>query len=273
MPLYCALQYHYSLDFSEFIAHPFAGLRRNDSSYRGHSVSPIAASLTVFACVFGGVLVGMWLRSTLPKYHLDAESRDTVKVGIGLIATMTALVLGLVTAAAKSSFDSGSAAVKQAAMNILAVDRALARYGPETGEIREGMKDLLAARIDAIWSHGLSEPSNTDPRPMKTGFASVEEVAEAIRALKPRDDLQRAAQSRASDLTEAVLQARWLAALGVVQSSVPLPFLCVLVFWLTVTFTSLPHETAQFSLSFSFAPFRLVAPYFWYWSWMGHSTV
>jgi hypothetical protein len=107
-------------------------------------------------------------------------NRETVKVGIGLIATMTALVLGLVTAAAKSSFDSGSAAVKQAAMNILAVDPALARYGPDTGEIREGMKDLLAARIDAIWSHGLTEPSNTDQRPMKTVFASVEEMAEAI---------------------------------------------------------------------------------------------
>ena len=199
-------------------------------------MSPIVASLSVFVCVFGGVLVGMWLRSTLPKDHLDAESRDTVKVGIGLIATMTALVLGLVTAAAKSSFDSGSAAVKQAAMNILAVDRALARYGPETGEIREGMKDLLAARIDAIWSHGLSEPIKTDQRSMKTGFASVEEVAEAIRAFKPRDDSQRAAQSRASDLIETVVQARWLAALG--ESSVPLPFLSVLVFWLTITFTS-----------------------------------
>jgi hypothetical protein len=65
-------------------------------------------------------------------------------------------------------------------MNILAVDPALARYGPDTGEIREGMKDLLAARIDAIWSHGLTEPSNTDQRPMKTVFASVEEMAEAI---------------------------------------------------------------------------------------------
>ena len=172
MPLYCALQYHYSLDFSEFIAHPFAGLRSNDSSYRGHSVSPLVASLTVFACVFGGVLVGMWLRSTLPKDHLDAESRDTVKVGIGLIATMTALVLGLVTAAAKSSFDSGSAAVKQAAMNILAVDRALARYGPETGEIREGMKDLLAARIDAIWSHG-SIPYQSTPTSPLGSFATT----------------------------------------------------------------------------------------------------
>lgn len=201
-------------------------------------MNPITTSLTVFGCVFGGVILGMWLRSALPKDHLDADSRDTVKVGIGLIATMTALVLGLVTAAAKSSFDSGSAAVKQAAMNILAVDRALARYGPETGEIREGMKDLVAARIDAIWSHGLSEPSNTDQRFMKTGFTSVEDVAEAIRTLKPRDDTQRAAQSHASDLSETVLQARWLASLGVVQSSVPLPFLSVLVFWLTITFTS-----------------------------------
>ena len=179
----------------------------------------------------------MWLRSILPKDHLDAESKDTVKVGIGLIATMTALVLGLVTAAAKSSFDSGSVAVKQAAMNILAVDRVLARYGSETAEIRKGLKDLLAARIDAIWSHGLSEPSRMNQRPSKAGFTSAEEVAEAIRALKPRDDLQRAAQSRASDLIETVLQARWLAALGV-QSSVPLPFLSVLVFWLTITFTS-----------------------------------
>jgi hypothetical protein len=201
-------------------------------------VRPIATSLMVFACVFGGVLVGMWLRSTLPKDHLDAESKDTVKVGIGLIATMTALVLGLVTAAAKSAFDSGNAAVKQATISILAVDRALARYGPETHDLRQGMKDLLAARIDAIWSRGLSEPSNTEPGLMKTGFASVEEVAEAIRTLKPRDDSQRAAQSRASDQIETVLQARWLAALGVVQSSVPLPFLSVLVFWLTITFTS-----------------------------------
>jgi hypothetical protein len=180
----------------------------------------------------------MWLRSILPKHHLDADSKDTVKVGIGLIATMTALVLGLVTAASKSSFDAGSAAVKQAALNILAVDRVLARYGPETGEIRQGLKDLVAARIDAIWSHGQSvELGRRDQQPTKTGFASAEDVAEAIRALKPRDDSQRALQSRASDQIETVVQARWLASIGS-QSSVPLPFLSVLVFWLTITFTS-----------------------------------
>ena len=59
----------------------------------------------VFICTFGGALLGLWLRTMLREHHLGGESRDTVKVGIGLVATMTALVLGLVTASAKSSFD------------------------------------------------------------------------------------------------------------------------------------------------------------------------
>ena len=68
----------------------------------------------------------------LPGHHLDAESKDAVKVGIGLIATMTALVLGLVTASAKSSYDAVDSAVKKTAVDVLAFDRVLARYGSET---------------------------------------------------------------------------------------------------------------------------------------------
>ena len=123
--------------------------------------------LVVFICVFGGVVLGMWLRTILPKHHLDSDSKDTVKVGIGLIATMTALVLGLVTASAKSAFDGVNAAVKQTAINILALDRVLARYGPETGEIRKGLQQLLASRIDTVWPQGSSERAKDDP--MKLG--------------------------------------------------------------------------------------------------------
>ena len=73
--------------------------------------------ITVFTCTFAGALLGMWLRVALPEHWFDAESRDTVKVGVGLIATMTALVLGLVTASAKNSFDAVDTTVKQAATN------------------------------------------------------------------------------------------------------------------------------------------------------------
>jgi len=61
-------------------------------------MKPTIVGMIVFVCTCGGALVGNWLRTTLPEHHLNDESRDTVKLGIGLIATMTALVLGLVTA-------------------------------------------------------------------------------------------------------------------------------------------------------------------------------
>jgi Protein of unknown function (DUF4239) len=190
----------------------------------------------VFTCTFGGALLGMWLRTALPAHHLDAESRDTVKVGVGLIATMTALVLGLVTASAKSSFDAVNTEVKQTASEILALDRALARYGSETGEIRTGLQHVIGARIDMIWPQGSSKSPDLDP--MRSGAGvGAEELADAIRGLKPSDDAQRALQSRASDLAEALLQATWLVLAGT-ETSVPVAFLVVLLFWLTLTFAS-----------------------------------
>jgi hypothetical protein len=117
-------------------------------------MDPVVVSIIAFACTFGGVLIGMGLRANLPKGHLDSDSKDTIKMGVGLIATMTALVLGLVTASAKSSFDSVDSAVKQAAMQFLTLDRLLARYGPETSEIRNGLKNVLGVRIEQISPRG-----------------------------------------------------------------------------------------------------------------------
>jgi hypothetical protein len=121
-------------------------------------MSPTLVGTIVFVCTFGGAVLGMWVRTVLPAHHFDEESRDTVKLGIGLVATMSALVLGLVTASAKSSFD--------------AVDT-------------------------------------------------------AVRAL----------QSRALELAEGLLRVRWLVSASTV-TSVPLPFLSILLFWLTITFVS-----------------------------------
>jgi len=199
-------------------------------------MSSTIVGIIVFACTFGGVLLGMWLQKTLPGHHLDAESKDAVKVGIGLIATMTALVLGLVTASAKSSYDDVNSGVKKTAVDILVFDRVLARYGSETGEIRKGLQRMLLARIDTIWPQGSSKPANLDLTASGAG-TEAERLAGAIRALKPRDGSQRALQSRALDMTEALLQARWLV-VAAIQSSVPVPFLVILVFWLTIIFAS-----------------------------------
>ena len=197
-------------------------------------MNPTLVGTIVFACTLGGVLLGMWLRTILPEQHLTNESRDTVRLGTGLIATMTALVLGLVTASAKSSFDTVNTAVRQTAVDILTLDRLLARYGSETREIRGALQHIVASRTDMIWPQSSSQPVQLDPL---GAAATVEGLADQIRALTPRDDSQRSLQSRAQDLFEALLRARWII-FGGGGTSVPLPFLVVLLFWLTITFAS-----------------------------------
>ena len=64
-------------------------------------VSPIAISLIAFACIFAGTLLGFFLRFSLPQHHLGNESKDAVKLGTGMIATLAALVLGLLDQARK----------------------------------------------------------------------------------------------------------------------------------------------------------------------------
>jgi Protein of unknown function (DUF4239) len=197
---------------------------------------PTIVGLFVFACTLGGALLGMRMRNALPRHHLDAESNDTVKLGVGLVATMTALVLGLVTASAKNSYDAVGTAIKQTSIDILVLDRTLARYGPETAEIRKSMQRIVGARIDMIWPKDSSKVANLDP--MRSGNGSeVEMLTDAIRALKPSGEFQSALRLRALDRAEELLQARWLLFAGT-ETSVPLPFLVILVFWLTFTFTS-----------------------------------
>src|SRR5262245_9259636 len=94
-------------------------------------VSSIAVSGIVFACTFGAALLGMVLREALPDAHLSPDSKDVVKVAMGLIATMAALVLGLLTGSAKATFDAGDSELKQGAADIIVLDRTLAHYGSE----------------------------------------------------------------------------------------------------------------------------------------------
>jgi hypothetical protein len=199
-------------------------------------VDPTLAGLVVFLCTFVGALLGMRLRSRLPADHIDSDSRDTVKLGVGLIATMTALVLGLVTASAKSTFDGVDRAVRETAIEILTLDRLLARYGSETAEVRDGLQRALKSRVEALWPEGSAGAPNLEAIRAGAG-PGIEGLADAIVRLQPRDDSQRFLKSRAFDMSEALLKTRWLA-LAATQSSVPLPFLVILVFWLTITFAS-----------------------------------
>src|SRR5215471_11897714 len=104
-----------------------------------------------FVCIFGGALLGMYLQGVLPEQHLSDKSQNTVTLGMGLIATMAALVLGLLTASAKSSFDTQDSEIKQMSANLILLDRTLAHYGPQTNNIRDQIRRAIEYRLAVTW--------------------------------------------------------------------------------------------------------------------------
>ena len=192
-------------------------------------MSSATISLIVFACIFGGALCGIFLHAVLPQHHKSAESKDIVKLGMGLVATMAALVLGLLVAAAKDSYDTQSSELIQMSANIALLDRVLAHYGPETKEARDLLRDSVLRALDQMWSK--------DAAPKASPSAGSEILYDKMQRLSPKNDTQRALQGQASSIAMDLGKTRWLM---FEQStiSVSLPLLIALVLWLTVIFIS-----------------------------------
>jgi hypothetical protein len=193
-------------------------------------------ALIVFVCVFGGALLGMLLRVVMPEHHLSEESKDVIKLGMGLIATIAALVLGLVIATAKSSYDTQDAAVKHTAAKIILLDSVLAHYGPQTYGTRVLIRQILARRLDEIWPEERTQPSRSDTPDAVPG-AGGEGIDLRLRQLTPQNDTQRWLQSRALQIGSDIMETRWFMQ-GSAGNSVPPQFLLVVVFWLTIIFGS-----------------------------------
>ena len=197
-------------------------------------MTALTVALLTLIGTFGCALSGTFIREWLPPPHLSKESQDVVRLGMGLVATMTALLLGLVTASAKSTFDTQDAAIRNSAANILTLDRHLARYGPETAPTRELIRRALAYRIETIWPTTGSQSAALEPTAQTP---AIEEIQNQILRLSPANDTQRWLKTEALKLSDEVVKTRWRV-LGTAGGSVPRSFLVVVVFWLAVTFTS-----------------------------------
>jgi hypothetical protein len=195
-------------------------------------MTSLALSGIIFVLILGGIFLGTLLRRTLPKHHLDEDAQNTVRLGVGLIATIAALVLGLLIAAAKSSFDTQNTQIKQITADLILLDNILAQYGPEGRPIREQMRGSVGAFADQLWREKQIQAQG----PFETN-AAAEKVYLAIQNLSPQNDLQRALQSRAAQLVNDLAQTRLLL---FVESDnlVPAPFLAILAFWLVIIFAS-----------------------------------
>jgi len=205
-------------------------------------VTSTTASLISFLCIFSGSLTGMVVRSVLPERYFTNEAKDVLRLGLGLITTLSALVLGLLISTAKSSYDAKRGQVTQLATDVILVDRSLELYGLETKSARRVLRDqvaALSAQIDSFSASASARPSSE---------ADLSDFYQMVRRLSPHDDSQKSLKAEILRISLEVGQIR-ASALARESSSIPVPFLVVLVFWLTALF-------AGFGL---FAPRNVVA--------------
>ena len=196
-------------------------------------MSALIIALVAFACIFGGTLLGMFLRTILPGHHVSDDSKSAVMLGTGMIATMAALVLALLIASAKGNYDTMSSDLTQASARVILLDRLMAHYGPETKEARDLLRHSIASTIKRIWPEdNIGQAIVEAPE----GRVPIEAIQDKLCQLSPRNDAQRWLQSRALQVSGDIAEGRWLLIEQLGQSSVPMPFLVMLVFWLTVIF-------------------------------------
>lgn len=184
----------------------------------------------VYVCILTGLLIGVYLHRVMPPDHMKDDTRQIVNVAIGLVATLAALVLGLMVASVKTSFDARAEEVRESASRIILLDRTLRQYGPETRETRMLLGQLVEARVKSVW--GREEDSGS------TQAAAIESIRSRLFALAPGSEAQKWLYARALTVAADLEQARWML-LEQSRSSIPRPFLVVLVFWLVVIFATL----------------------------------
>ena len=207
-------------------------------------------ALIVFGCLIGAVLVGRILRRILPESHLSADSRDVVKLAMGLVATMAALVLGLLVSSAKGSYDTERSEVILMASKITFLGRVLDAYGPEAAGVRALIRNTVEEAIQQMWPGQMRRPIDRNPDVQAGNLAYA-----ALQQLSPQNDLQRVLKSQATTLAGDVAQTRSLLA---AQSapSVSQAMLIILVSWLVVIFVGFsvlapPNATTVFALMIS----------------------
>ncbi len=198
-------------------------------------MSPLTTPCLAFACILGGAVLGMLVGRSLPPHQLSGESKDAVKLGVTLLTTLTALVLGFLIATAKGTYDRQNSAVKELSAEVILLDRTLALYGPETTSARELLRRAGARTLSHIWHEDSDRPADLAPGEAR---AEMELLYDELAALAPeKDDAKRTTvKARALDITVDLGRAR-IQLFAQRESSVPLPLMAVLVVWLVALFT------------------------------------
>lgn len=195
-------------------------------------MSSLAIAGLMLTCSFGAAMVGMFLHGRLPDRHLDAESRDVVKLVMGLVATMAALVVGLLVASANASHERQTSELTSLSADVILLDQTLTLFGPSGETVRDDVRREVRQAHDAIWSPNGVHPENMNSTALRRIFGAKRmEVA----ALPTTTETQQQLKARASALADSIAKSRLLM-FESFRDPIPRPFLAVLLFWVSALF-------------------------------------
>jgi Protein of unknown function (DUF4239) len=215
-------------------------------------MSPIAVALLAFALMLLAILVGGFIQGKLPEGHLTADAKEVVKLSMGIMGTLAALVLGLLIANAQSSFAARQSEINQLTANVILLDTLLKQYGDDAHNARLSLRNAIPRVADRIWREGQSAEAVASQSSSFQAAAEGEGFYQQIQNLAPSTDNQREIRDRLLQVTVDTAQERFLL-FSHLGSSIPAPFLVVLLFWLAVLFASFallarPNATTLASL-------------------------
>jgi len=199
--------------------------------------SYLVASI-VFACVFTGSLVGLSLNVWLPEHHRSSASHDAIKLGTGMISVLASLVLGLLTASIKNSFDTTDGQMRTFAANLILMDQTLRDYGPETNAARELLRSYTTQAVADHWPQESNHPARMENA---NAGSAMDQARLAIIGLDADTPYHQALRGTALQLMDGLLQTRWLL-IERAGTSVQPAFLVVLVAWIVLIFVAFGYN-------------------------------
>jgi hypothetical protein len=195
-------------------------------------MNPILISSGVFALIFAGVPFGMFLRRRLPAEHFCIDAKETVRLAIGLVVTMTGLVLGMLVSSAKSSHDAQKNKIAEMSAQIILLNNLLTLYGPETKSTRIEVRRQVEDSVNNIWPSEASLQSRLRPK------GTDQDFAREMQLLVPKDEMHTAIKAEVLSMASDLSRTRWLMYLESEQTSMSIPLLIVVTSWLVAIFVS-----------------------------------
>jgi hypothetical protein len=189
--------------------------------------------LIILVVVFGSAMLGMLIRRKLPESHLSDETQSVVRLTMGVVGTLTAMVLGLLVATASTMFNTRNQQITQLAAKVIQLESLLRRYGSEANGERDLLHLYASLKFQDLFPEGKAKPALENPRTM----ILFEELQDRLAAKEGHSSLQRWLLSQAQALTSDMAEARWL----LIEQDVlgiPVPVLLVVLLWLCMLFMS-----------------------------------